>query len=259
MGRMLDNQPKKIFHEVAYPSITDGVMNQIFNSIRTDVISPGEKLPSENDLADQMGVSRNTVREAINTLIEKENSFPPERGWNFRYTSVRGNAKTNLSNMMGTSNLIASQKKMPGQRDFSYRYELPSKHIAESLQIPETDEVIHISRVRTANGVSVIDSEEYFSANIPGLDHDLAYCEKLDNWSIYDYFQKANYSIQSVITHVHAISADKEMSIKLSVEENSPLLCLEQIHFSNTYPSPLLFCINNHNDKIINIMLVRSI
>ena len=212
---MLDNQPKKIFHEVAYPSITDGVMNQIFNSIRTDVISPGEKLPSENDLADQMGVSRNTVREAINTLIEKGILFR-QRGVGTFVTPQSGvMLKTNLSNMMGTSNLIASQKKMPGQRDFSYRYELPSKHIAESLQIPETDEVIHISRVRTANGVSVIDSEEYFSANIPGLDHDLAYCEKLDNWSIYDYFQKANYSIQSVITHVHAISADKEMSIKL--------------------------------------------
>jgi GntR family transcriptional regulator len=256
---MLDNQHKKFFRRITYPSVTDEVINQILNAIRTDVFTPGVRLPSEPNLADQMGVSRNTLREALNTLIEKGFLFRQRGVGTFVTPQSVVMLKANLSNVVSTSGLITNQKKEPGQANFTYRFELPSKKVAENLHVPETQKVMHVSRVRTADGVPVILSEEYFSSNISGLDYDLSMYTTLDNWSIYDYFKKANYNIQSVITHVHAISADLEMAQELDVEEHSALLCLEQIHFSNAYIRPLLFCMNYHNDKIINIMLVRSI
>lgn len=45
-------------------------MKRLLQSIRLGVISPGERLPSERDLADLLKVSRDTVREAIATLVE---------------------------------------------------------------------------------------------------------------------------------------------------------------------------------------------
>jgi GntR family transcriptional repressor for pyruvate dehydrogenase complex len=44
------------------------VAEQLRNLIETDVIKPGERLPSERELADQLGVSRPTVREAMIAL-----------------------------------------------------------------------------------------------------------------------------------------------------------------------------------------------
>ncbi|QIM17100.1 FadR family transcriptional regulator [Leucobacter insecticola] len=45
-------------------------MQRLLQSIRLGLIEPGEKLPAERDLAAMLKVSRDTVREAISTLVE---------------------------------------------------------------------------------------------------------------------------------------------------------------------------------------------
>jgi GntR family transcriptional regulator len=256
---MLDNQPNKTFKKIVYPSITDEVANQILNAIREDVYIPGDKLPSEPDLAEQMGVSRNTLREAMNTLIEKGYLYRQRGIGTFITLQSAVMLKANLADVVGTTALISNQNKIPGQIDFMYQYELPSKQVAENLQITETVEVMHISRVRTADGIPVIKSEEYFCSGINGMDYDLAPYTNSQNWSIYEHFLKANYRIQTVITRVHAIIADKEMASKLKLEENTTLLFMESTHFSSTHAKPIMYSLNYHNDKILNLMLVRSV
>ena len=253
------NQHKKYFQRIINPSITDEVINQILNAIQDDVFTPGVRLPSEPNLADQLGVSRNTLREALNTLIEKGYLYRQRGVGTFVTPQSAVMLRTSLSSVTSCSVMIANQKKQPAQKDFSFKLEYPSKQVAEKLQLSKTDQVMHVSRVRTADGLPVILSDEYFSSQIDGLDYELAEYAKLKNWSIYDYFQKADYSIQSVITHVHAITADAKMAQSLDIEENSKILCLEEVHFSNSYIKPLLFCLSYLNDKMISIMLVRSL
>ena len=47
------------------------VAEELGELILTGELQPGAKLPSENDLAAQFGVSRNVVREGIRSLIEQ--------------------------------------------------------------------------------------------------------------------------------------------------------------------------------------------
>jgi GntR family transcriptional repressor for pyruvate dehydrogenase complex len=44
------------------------VAEQLINLIRSGTPAPGERLPSERDLAEQFGVSRPTIREAMIAL-----------------------------------------------------------------------------------------------------------------------------------------------------------------------------------------------
>jgi DNA-binding FadR family transcriptional regulator len=49
--------------------LTDTVVSQLYEKISQGELQPGEKLSSETELAEQLGVARPTIREAINQLI----------------------------------------------------------------------------------------------------------------------------------------------------------------------------------------------
>jgi GntR family transcriptional regulator, transcriptional repressor for pyruvate dehydrogenase complex len=46
----------------------DSIIDQVREQLRSGALRPGDKLPSERDFAVQLGVSRNTVREAVRML-----------------------------------------------------------------------------------------------------------------------------------------------------------------------------------------------
>lgn len=50
------------------PRLADKVSTAILESILNDQVAPGDVLPSERELAEQFGVSRTVIREAVRTL-----------------------------------------------------------------------------------------------------------------------------------------------------------------------------------------------
>jgi GntR family transcriptional regulator, transcriptional repressor for pyruvate dehydrogenase complex len=49
-------------------ALTDEAIDQIRNLIRSGALPPGARLPPENELAAQLGLSRNSMREAVKSL-----------------------------------------------------------------------------------------------------------------------------------------------------------------------------------------------
>ncbi|MFF5289282.1 FadR/GntR family transcriptional regulator [Paractinoplanes globisporus] len=58
----------RLFKTVSSNRMSEAIVEQIRSLIRTEQLRPGDRLPSERDLGDQMGVSRVTVREAMRVL-----------------------------------------------------------------------------------------------------------------------------------------------------------------------------------------------
>lgn len=59
-------------YKIVRPSrLYEQIVQQIESSIREGKLKPGEQLPAERDLAQQFGVSRTAVREAVKALNEK--------------------------------------------------------------------------------------------------------------------------------------------------------------------------------------------
>lgn len=48
--------------------LSDGAVDQVVNLVRSGVLTPGAKLPPERDLVERLGVSRNSLREAVRIL-----------------------------------------------------------------------------------------------------------------------------------------------------------------------------------------------
>lgn len=57
-----------LFRVVSFNRMSEAIVEQIRSLIRSERLRPGDRLPSERDLGERMGVSRVTVREALRVL-----------------------------------------------------------------------------------------------------------------------------------------------------------------------------------------------
>lgn len=58
-----------MFKSIKHTKVSDEIVNQIKNHISEGMLRPGDRLPPERDLVNQFGVSRPSLREALNTLV----------------------------------------------------------------------------------------------------------------------------------------------------------------------------------------------
>lgn len=59
-----------IFEPVAPPTTFEETVARLGTAIRVGLLTPGTRLPPERELADQLGISRSTLRHAITALVQ---------------------------------------------------------------------------------------------------------------------------------------------------------------------------------------------
>ena len=59
-----------IFRSIRSPNPLEETMERIVGAIKARLLSPGDRLPAERDLAVQLGVSRSTLRVALQNLVQ---------------------------------------------------------------------------------------------------------------------------------------------------------------------------------------------
>ena len=82
----MEHAQEALFRPVRAGNAFEETVERLMQSIRLGVVAPGERLPSERELATRLGVSRVTVREAIRSL--QENHFVESRRGRYGGTFV---------------------------------------------------------------------------------------------------------------------------------------------------------------------------
>jgi GntR family transcriptional repressor for pyruvate dehydrogenase complex len=59
-----------VFEPVQPPTTFEETVERLGTAIRLGILAPGLRLPSERELAEQLGISRSTLRQAITTLVQ---------------------------------------------------------------------------------------------------------------------------------------------------------------------------------------------
>jgi DNA-binding FadR family transcriptional regulator len=59
-----------VFEPVQTPTTFEGTVERLGTAIRLGLLGPGVQLPPERDLADQLGIARSTLRQALTSLTE---------------------------------------------------------------------------------------------------------------------------------------------------------------------------------------------
>ncbi|SES03308.1 transcriptional regulator, GntR family [Lentzea xinjiangensis] len=83
---MPEHAQEALFRPVRAGNAFEETVERLMQSIRLGVVAPGERLPSERELATRLGVSRVTVREAIKSL--QENHYVESRRGRYGGTFV---------------------------------------------------------------------------------------------------------------------------------------------------------------------------
>lgn len=184
---------------------------------------PGSLLPSERALADELGVSRTTLRHALRELADVGVLEPaPQRGW----FVARAFISEGPNVLMGFSEGAAARGLTAGSQTISVSRHPCSFEMAELLGIPPASEVIAFERVRTLDGLPVaVQSLSLPHRLVPELD-----LESLDDTSLYRLLaEKYGLTPSRCDYTLQADAASEHVAELLDIAVGSPVLVGHEI------------------------------
>jgi len=197
------------------------------DEIATGHLKTGDRLPTEQDLAAWLGVSRMTLRHALSELAQ--------RGLVARTVGRGGGTfvaepklEQDLTTLAGFSEQLRRHGKVAGARVLAAARIPASSAAAAALQLSEGDPVHDVRRIRLADGRPIVIEHSQFPAD---LFPDLLEC-RLDG-SLYDLLaenygqrpHRARESLEPVVAGVREAEA-------LEIAEGAPLMLVERTAYS---------------------------
>ena len=206
---------------MAKSKASNEIYEVISSKIKSGEWAPGYKLPSEPALAEEFGVSRATVREALQELISR-GRIKREQG---RGTYVlHASIEYGMDDLMSITHLLEMHGAVASTKDVEITIGSASEEDAESLTISELEPVYTINRTRCADGIPVV----YDSVIIP--------CRFLPNpnkkeleGSLFEILDKSGIHIMQGAGKVSIQTASDKISEKMSLNRQTPLLCMHNV------------------------------
>jgi GntR family transcriptional regulator len=231
------------------------LFTQIRNSLRDDILNkvlvPGQKIPSEDELAVQFGVSRMTVREGISELIDEGLLYRRHGVGTFvaqphferdhsRLTSFVETAKEDGIDLV-VRLLIADI--------------LPAKlKVAQSLSLQEGDLVIRVETLRCVEDIPITLHDSYVPYKLfPQLLQ-----EDLQGRHLWDIFESYGFRVKRALQRLEARESPDEIAQLLEVDEGFPILYKERtVYLDDGTPVEFTYCYNRGDRYSLTIVLNR--
>lgn len=203
------------------------IAQDIYNDIASGKYEPGSQLALEKEMCAQYGVSRITIKRAVDELVKK-GLVIKRRGSG---TFVKGVLEEDVEDvgMSGQFCGFTNSNKNHSIKSQIIRFEIihPTKEIAEKLKISEEDFVYDIVRIRYLDDKPA--NVEYTQMPIDvitGIKHEVLL------GSIYAYIQNTlKLQIQSAHRAISADMPTEEERKYLKIEGELPILQVAQVAF----------------------------
>jgi GntR family transcriptional regulator len=220
----------------------------------------GDRLPSEPQLALELGMSRATLREALRLLISDGLLERHHGVGTFVARVPTPTIERGIDELFSLTEAIEQLGYTPSVGAYWARPERGSAEINGELRAEPDSELCHLRRVRLADGRPVIVSDDYFPMPLLAsveLDPEEAASEIAAGGSIYGWLEsRLGLRVDSALTRIEPVVAEDEMARDLRVPAGSALLRLRQTHYSPD-GSAVLYSENVHNGDVIHFHVVR--
>ncbi|MFZ2717989.1 MAG: GntR family transcriptional regulator [Lactococcus chungangensis] len=226
------------------------IHDEIKHQIETGVFEVGQRLPSERVMAEQFGVSRMTLRQAVTSLVE-EGILTRYVGSGTFVASDRVREK-----MRGTTSfteIIQNLGKTPSSKVLSYQKTKANEVECDKLQLKKGAQIIRMERIRYADELPIC----YEVASIPyRLIEDFAKNDIANHF--YDTLANAGKKIGRSEQIISAKIVNKEIANFLSIKQSSAILALTQIsYFANSDETPFEYVLSQYVGERFEFYLER--
>jgi len=217
------------FERYQRESLIDRIKGDLRRMITSGGLKPGEQLPSEPELAAAMGVSRNSLREAIG-LLENEGFLLRRKGVGTFITESKPVIRGGIERLRSIADFVAEQGYRPGSRVTRCRTQPCEGTVAAKLLIPPGDEVTVLETVKTASGSPVAVCSDIVPNALLRSKADAAAMKA----SIFEELRERHgIDIRYAECDIVPIVADEALAAMLEVPVGSPVLSLESIHYDD--------------------------
>ncbi|HIY91464.1 GntR family transcriptional regulator [Companilactobacillus sp. HBUAS56275] len=198
------------------------IHNQIRKEIESGKWSVGERIPSERQLSQDFDVSRMTLRQAIQTLVD-EGILQRQVGSGTYVASSKVQEK--MSGTTSFTEITESQGKRPSSKTVSYHVADPSISEMEKLKLKDGDQILRMERIRYADNQPIC----FEVATIP-VDIVKSLDKEDITSSLYKALEnKAGLKLGNATQTVSAILASEKIANFLNVKRGSAILRVRQV------------------------------
>ncbi len=233
------------------PSLTEQAKAHIKQRIVNDEFDEG-RIPSETSLADELGVSRTTVRDALSRL-ELEGTVYRKQGAGTFVNKLGLRIQTRLDEIWAYEAMLSAHGYTPSTRILDVALQLTDAHIAEALTLNTNDKIVLVKKLFLADDAPVIYVENYIPQTLI-----------IGNYNADD-FRQPIYQTLSDVTQQHLayyvsdiipLIADADLQKTLDLSPNTALISFDEVGY-NQENQPILYSRSYFKDDLLRLRLLR--
>ena len=204
------------------------VKERIEEMVNDGTFAEGDRLPSENTLALDLGVSRATLREALRVL-EEEKKVIRQQGVGTFISRRMPKIQNGLEDLFSVTETIKSHGFEPGTSGYKITAEKMGKLSAVFGQDPD-DQMWVIERIRMANDEPVVFCQDHLTQKY--FPQELDIFQEGARESIFRAMeQQFQNKISYAVTRILPMCAPEWLAEKMQIAAGSSILLLEQKHY----------------------------
>ncbi|CAL9377056.1 MULTISPECIES: GntR family transcriptional regulator [Streptomyces] len=198
---------------------------QLESAIEHGTLTPGTLLGNEIELAARLGLSRPTVRQAIQSLVDK-GLLVRRRGVGTQVVHSKVRRPLELSSLYDD---LESAGQRPTTTVLVNTMVAASAEVAAALGVTEGSEVHRIERLRSAHGEPIAYLCNYLPPGLLDLD-----TGQLEATGLYRLMRAAGITLHSARQTIGARAATAVEAERLRERTDAPLLTMQRVTFDDT-------------------------
>ena len=205
-------------NKISYKApLYEQIEHLLYKKIKTREYFPGQKIPSERQLAEHYKISRNTVKRAINSLVKQGLLVRKLGKGTFVVSGIDQRFNISFENSNSMTDSLSSSGISIANKQIKFFTNIDSKFLRQKLALKENESVYGVQRLKLHNGKPFALENSY----VPGKYFPNFYKIDFNHIGLYDYMNSMGHELKYHQTYQQLETLMSEEAKLLQISTNS--------------------------------------